>query len=104
MPSFRNWQISGPRPRRDQLQSAADRAKWGTLRDEVQDLRHSATHNVGFWRTAVRSHRRMSGNIRQGRTSGRPETAFGFHFQFPLGAEGTHRGHLGEMDQGVQLF
>lgn len=64
--SNRKGQILSPRSGRHQLPRPPDRTEREPFRDEVEDIRHTAAHHARLRRAAVRSHRRLPGEIHEG--------------------------------------
>jgi hypothetical protein len=45
----RGRKVPGAGPRRHQFPSVAHRIEQKSFRDEIEDLRRTAAHHVGFW-------------------------------------------------------
>lgn len=97
-------QILRPRPGRHEFPRPADRAGRRAFRDEIEDIRDTAAHNARFRRGALRPHRRLPGEVRQGGGTDGRRAAARFHLQLPAHADRPHQGHAGQVDEGVQLL
>lgn len=100
----RSRKILGPRFGRYKFPRTPDRIEREPLRDEIEDLRHTATHHVRFWRATVRPHSRMLGQVHEGGETHEGKTRSGFHLQLPVAAIGLDEGHTEVVDERFQLF